>query len=542
MSRFGKWRRSAFGGRDRRKPDLPPPDRFVGTEGGNKNYVIGQGVRVTGNVVWMSDYLPQRSGGTTFAWDVHLAVEWAYRLPHGNQHTIKRIWAGGELIWADLNQIIRTSIAPKLGFTLTTNSGGNRARIDSPIGGDDLSQFELGINFPFAMQGWANAVNNIFVYPTFRRKNQDGSSRLDVVLKPPNITSMVNETNRQGVTLLQTLPNVTPLKAFSITNYESSSSYATEPDPLMNASIDGPLTASFRFKSATVINALKLSQFSNQVPQDWEALIQVSATTTVDKAIEDVMQASGFALSEIDTTEFTSALTLRGLVIPGLKVFKDWLHPLLFAFDIAHQEREGKQYFFRRKNATVIAIDITEAGTYEVGSRNRKSLRVTSEKETQLPSAVTVKFQDANFDNQPRAITTPSLDERVPNVEEVNLTDLVLTPEEAMAIGVRLLHTSQHNKLDVSLRLPAKYNNILPADVVTFTDKDGVIWRVLIERKEVGANGIVELEGISEAVSALLNDDDLFELGAFDAAPNRLPPQLSLGVPVLTVINTAYLP
>ncbi len=510
------------------------PDRGVGSEGNPKNYIFGQGVRVPGEIIWTSDFLPTSQ---QTQWKQHAAIQWAYRLPHGESHSMTKIWLGGEVVWALNNTIVRTSTSTHK-FQMTIANSGARCSITSPPGGPNLNDFEIGFGFDLDMTDWANAGNNVTGSdPIYKRKESNGTTRID--LTRTKAGAYVAESDRVGAKLTQTFPNITPGKLENITRYLALKSYGTEPDALVASWTDGVTqTPSYRFKNVAVLHGVLLEAFGGTMPLDPEALVGVPNTTTLDNVIADIMQVAGYSTSEFDTTEFTSVFVVRGYFIDGIQTMREWLTPLLIAFDIVMQEVDGKLVFLRRQNATVVAVTLEEMAAHIEGNTIPKTVEITNQIEVKVPNRISVKFQDVDNDYQPGVITTPLIDGQINHTEVLNLNNLVLTPSEAMEIGLRHLHSSKTTKLGLTVQIPPSYTHVAPGDILSFTDKNGNPWRMLLEQRDKGANDILVCKGIAESAAALVQAVTV----PTQPATSFRKPLISKGRAVLTVLNLAQRP
>jgi len=179
-------------------------------------------------------------------------------------------------------------------------------------------------------------------------------------------------------------------------------------------------------------------------------------------------------------------------------------------------ERDGVLVFVKRGAGAPITLHPNDLGASENDS-DRSRVKVERTQDTELPIAVDVVHIHEGRDYQSSTITVRK---QVGQSESVNTLSfpIVLTVEQAQAIGQRALREMWQGREAVDLRLPTRAVRLDPTDTVE-VPIDGVWRRVRLTAVTFGKPGLVLLRGVA-------NDGGIPEFYTAPTGSGVLPPSV----------------
>jgi len=280
--------------------------------------------------------------------------------------------------------------------------------------------------------------------------------------------------------------------------YESLSIYlgsATQTaDSVIEAEEGAGNVPAFRGLAYIVVEALKLADFGNRIPQ-FSFLVRESETKTRASAITAICEQAGLVEAEYDTTDVSG--NLQGYSYSGLQEASKLLEPLMLVYDISARESNGILYFYDRDEVETISPDDTELAVraYDDDSVSRP-FTLTDLSSYKLPHEVTVRHLDPERDYQAGLQREARVD--CVGLESANFDiPLTLDADIARALAKRLLWTTWAQRLKADFTLPRRYIHIEEGDLValTYADETYTVRAMTVER---GLNYVMHIEGVVE--------------------------------------------
>lgn len=176
------------------------------------------------------------------------------------------------------------------------------------------------------------------------------------------------------------------------------------------------------------------------------------------------------------------------------KPVRDMIAVLQTAYFFDAVERDGVLVFVKRGAGAPITLDPNDLGASGNDS-DRSRVKVERTQDTELPIAVDVVHIDEGRDYQSSTVTVRK---QVGQSESINKLSfpIVLTVEQAQAIGQRALREMWQGREAVDLRLPTRAVRFDPTDIVE-VPIDGVWRRISLTAVTYGKPGLVLLRGVA---------------------------------------------
>ncbi len=212
----------------------------------------------------------------------------------------------------------------------------------------------------------------------------------------------------------------------------------------------------------------------------------------LSEIVRDLCLRAGLAESEFDVTALDDEVV--GYVVTERKPVRDMIAVLQTAYFFDAVERDGVLVFVKRGAGAPIALDPNDLGASENDS-DRSRVKVERTQDTELPIAVDVVHIDEGRDYQSSTVTVRK---QVGQSESVNTLSfpIVLTVEQAQAIGQRALREMWQGREAIDLRLPTRSIRLDPTDAVE-VPIDGVWRRIRLTAVTYGKPGLVLLRGVA---------------------------------------------
>lgn len=568
------------------QPNVLPDLNVDGaSEGAPAPFVLGQSVRVEGEVIWLSDVRQSVTGGETskkghtgaqvvITYYADIAIAFARAITEG-PNPVRQIYLGGEKIFDASVAFDVTSDDISVNTIQQNQTLGTQP--DSPTCEDIVQEhlieyvdsgatvanlfsgFRTGADV--AVSGSTQAANN----GTFRVTKVEldaggvvGKSRITVrkcqftyqVVNPdppvgasvctllsscsPGVT--VSEVTEDPVRFVQDSTDFGKFNADfigSVTQYTGAQSQT--PDPTIEAALGVGNTQAFRGTTYVVLKNLNITRWASGIPPS-SGVVRESSTRTVGEAIAILLKRTRSIVdANIDVTGLTDIV--RGFVVRGPESPIEALTQFMFVYGIDEREEASigaggsfdvKLKFFKRSSPDLVLVSDGDRGAHAFGQEPEMRLMETTQTdESRLPSAVTIGFTDADNDLQVGARTFHGETQTEENNEDFEVS-IVLTATEAEDLA-RIAYWSLYFREQDTKRvdLPPVYDDITEGDNLTVNDSAGNPVKLRVLEVTVGANGLVRVGGYSEFV-------DLQALTSFGSPSGsgtknvRLPPELRL--------------
>lgn len=180
---------------------------------------------------------------------------------------------------------------------------------------------------------------------------------------------------------------------------------------------------------------------------------------------------------DVDVRALTGAVS--GYVADAPATARDWLEPLMAAFDFTAAEREGVLCFFHRDAVASTALTLEE-----FSAASAASSFLTRADATSAPSEARVRFLDASRDWQVASAAARRLDGAGGGVLSLD-APLALEPAAAEALARRILDDSRSGFETATVELGPRALALTPGDRVTLDGRSGVFEVGAIEDADV---------------------------------------------------------
>jgi hypothetical protein len=273
--------------------------------------------------------------------------------------------------------------------------------------------------------------------------------------------------------------------------------------------------SAFRNTAYSVIEDLRLEDIGGGIPQIIEAIVQWDpAGYTLADAVTDIWnrRKGADAATEIDVSRLTGKNTIadtgggvypfEGYQVDGPRAITDMLSQFETAFDLTIRHNGTRLQFLDRGDEDVIEVDSGHLGCAEGFAGSGRPITITSIEPRKQPSEVIVQYRAKNRAYQ-RATETYRLN-GVPSGENKAQFEYsgVLLPKQARRIAKRRVYEAYRVGQEVSgVTLPPDYMDTLAGDLVPVA-LEGQVYYVRAQQVTVGANYIVEIDGVVEQVRA----------------------------------------
>lgn len=501
----------ALAGTDNTKINRTGP-RFQGTlqqfanEGSPMNFVLGEGNRVAGTIIWLTDIIetkhlqarPFRPYGitTTFTYSVHIAVG----ISEGEIEDIDTIWANGRKIF----QPFRTPTLVTNQVRLEVSSFDDRfvMMIISINGGPDLTDQEFVSGAPMTATGWNFPANGNDVIGTLQQQGQGpGAGETFLKIERDDFLTSPGEAFGATVTIAQSLPRFSESEIDDVRIFKGS--LVQVADPLIVAQEFPDIVPAFLGTSYFLLENLQLRFFGNQLPQFQARAIEKTGKK-VNEAISDICLRGGLTVDQIDVSKIPDTLILEGFAFQGPNSAVEILQPLMKTFDILALEDNGKFVFLPKADNDVVNIREGDLAAHEkdAGAEPTRKISTTDSFGVDLPNEVVVQHIDPKKDYQAGMQRERNQGLGVPSDRTVSIQlPIVVQAAFAREIARRELWVAHANRRSVKIELPPSYINIQENDILKF-DVEGEPITMIVKQVERGHNFQHIIEGTLEFLPA----------------------------------------
>lgn len=265
-------------------------------------------------------------------------------------------------------------------------------------------------------------------------------------------------------------------------------------DPILNAVIGAQ--PGYRGSAYVVIEDLQLKDFGNAPPLPIEVLVENETGQTLAAAVEKIC-----AVANIDPTTDMSSTALAEQLLLGCGIVDqgscwDAMKPLLPAFGVDAAETAGQIRFYQRAQTMRATILPGDMGAYVYGDSPPDKFTFSRQPDLSLPKETSLTFVDPARDYQPNTAKSERSEGDAKSNIGVSIPVVLTADQGATAAG--LIHWDAWlGRSRVNFTLTDSWNSLEPGLAYAIPIADQFV-PYRITRKARGANGIHEIEGLSD--------------------------------------------
>lgn len=266
-------------------------------------------------------------------------------------------------------------------------------------------------------------------------------------------------------------------------------------DPVLASAIGE--TGAYPFTAHAVIEMLQLADFGNSLPSI-EVLFKNKTGESLADAAEAICAAAGIdPVREMSSSALADSV-LRGYLVNNESSCWDALKPLMPVFAVDAAEVAGQIRFYDRSQSLRATIPPDDMGAHEFGDEPPARFQFRRNGDLSLPQAAELTFIDPDRGYQPNSASASRSEGDAASNIMVQLPLVLSASEGASAVSLMLWDAwlgrteGKFNLTDKWLGLEAGL-----AYAVTVAERS-VPQRVT--RKTRGANGIIEVETVSDEI------------------------------------------
>jgi hypothetical protein len=290
------------------------------------------------------------------------------------------------------------------------------------------------------------------------------------------------------------------------------------PDSIIEAAMGAGNVPGYRDTAYVVIDGLALRDFGNRLPS-FTFQVRRQNHETVAAALENLMEKGKM----VHTTDFLPAgvdSSIRGYSVNGPLSTIQVVEPVLQAFDVMTQERNGVIYFFNRRFADVVTINPNDLVAHESTTDHSsvaKPFQLTDPSGFDLPSEVNVSYIDSSIDFQRGSQRFTRNDAPTSNVVQLDFP-ITLSPREARNIAATQMWRRHQERMPIEFSLPPSYLYILENDFVEVT-VGGEIYTIRVDTIDQGSNYLLQMKGVLVGIE---DADEAVECGVHLNVPGEV--------------------
>lgn len=277
------------------------------------------------------------------------------------------------------------------------------------------------------------------------------------------------------------------------------------PDPLIQASEGIEHTPAYRHRAYIVFHDLPLEEYGNRFPTltaevCTEGYIDPTGRIVAHKAslaaiIEEICVATGLGVSEMDIT--SAAVAVTGFFINNSQSARESLSQLQQAYFFDCVESNGILKFINQMVfGSLQQLPIGSTAAYEYGNNRPNNFTETRTQDLELPSEVSVTYLDPSLNYAESVQYSRKSVAFNSNAQSISLP-IVLAPSEARTIADRLLYMSWTRRRTYKFTLLPQSLLLEPGDVISVPFRNGELVDIQINKINIGANLLLEIEANS---------------------------------------------
>lgn len=403
---------------------------------------------------------------------------------------VSKIWADGELVY-DAERPALSAVSNLITITPIAISGNRQADFRVPVStGIDFNEWRTGPNAKVTVTGCLNAANNGTFVPLLVYYDALASSsyiRMERISGGAFVT--------EGTTNVKTLTQPAPLWSAGLTKTTNPTFYrgqaSNTPDPHIESYLGAGNVPAWRGWTYMMAPLWNVTRSLGRV-QSFEALVERTSAAELDRVVLDIADAYDWNGAAIfDLTGIAGTVGGYPFFTPGN--VRQVLQPLMIAFDIVAQERNGKVHMFFRNDATEITVSDEDLGFRSENAAELDKLSVEMGDPTSVPGEVQVRFIDSDNDYKQGSVQAAVQQRNTSGTISIDL-GIVMTRAEALAVAKRLLFRWRSDTKEVRLVLPPKYARVLENDELILPYLGSTV-HMTVTRVRTSSALVTEVEG-----------------------------------------------
>ncbi len=310
----------------------------------------------------------------------------------------------------------------------------------------------------------------------------------------------------------------------SWTNYTGSQTQNA--DSLLEEKIGANRVSGMRDTAYSVVEGMRLEDFGNGIPVSISAIVQPDDDGyEISDAIRDIYdrQPNADSSTEIDVSAVTGKNTIainydeqylfEGYRKIGPRSAIEMIEQFIPIFDLTVRQSGDKIQFLDRGDEPVVAVEAGHLGAIEFGRDPMRPLELVTLSREQRPSEVIVNFLSKKHRYQ-RSSERYKINEADVGENIVTLNyEGVLLPKQARRIAKRRVIEAYRLDKNAKCVLAPDYAYLDAGDVIA-VPFEGQVYYIRCQSVTVGANYLVEVEGVVEQVRA--GEDEILSTGSSD--------------------------
>lgn len=278
--------------------------------------------------------------------------------------------------------------------------------------------------------------------------------------------------------------------------------------------------------------------FGSQIPAV-EAVILDATDPSLESVVKTALSLAGIPDSKIDVAPLSTETVLGDKLDfegSGVISFLENL-ALVYNFSLFETSQGVVKARFNDTSTNITTPHVIDQGVlnwHEYGNPQGEGIQAVTITDVELPSSIELSYRQ--FNNEFRTGTQRFIRPEAATINEIKInTSTALTDATASRLVRRLMESYLRERTTYSnILLSLNYDFIEIADSIQFTLNNRLV-TAKVTRKQIGANGIIELDAVSQTVRSL--EEEVVTDGSY----NPLEP--ASGFPDLTnvVLDTPIL-
>jgi hypothetical protein len=266
-------------------------------------------------------------------------------------------------------------------------------------------------------------------------------------------------------------------------------------DPILAGQQEISETSGYPFTAYIMIDDLQLADFGNAVPAI-EALFTVKTGETLADVAEAICEAGGIdPLTNLSSTALVSD-GVRGYLVNRESSCWDALKPLLPVFGVDAAEVSGQIRFYRRSQTMRSTFVPGDMGAHVYGDSPPEKFLFRRDPDVTLPQETSITFTDPDRDYQPNTASSSRTEGNAKSNLAVDLP-LVMTADEGASVAALMHWDAWLGRTGISFALTDSWISLATGMAYGIPIAEQVV-PYRITRKLRGANGIIEVEAVSD--------------------------------------------
>lgn len=270
--------------------------------------------------------------------------------------------------------------------------------------------------------------------------------------------------------------------------------------PLMVAAYGTGEVSAYRGVCVQGLDSFNVTQIGGQLPYSMDVVMECDPSMSLRSAVKELLVQGGLSVAEVDTTGVRDR-SFEGMYTRGPVPMKQAIQPVLAAYRLLAQERDGKVCVLSIENADIVYLQNTQTGYSDLGWKAQKTqktekLLIEHAPQEKLPTSVGVYFQDPDLGYsegfEPFTLRSPS-GTGYENVAGLSLVSLALRRRDARDLATNTLRLAWINSTTFATTLSSRFLHLLENDVLSVPDDNGVIHTGRVIQRNEEANWLVSV-------------------------------------------------